>query len=200
MTLRASIPVLKVTNGLGERLLNIDTRGVAELEKRSAEHFPYAASSYLGTRAVLNRLRLGSRDVVIDIGCGKGRVVCIAAQYAVRGVIGIDTSADLLAAAEKNAAALRRQRAPITFVRASAYEFDYSDVTALYLFNPFGPATMMRTLARINETRSGPVRIAYVNPVYDGVLHAAPWLGQIDWWKGGSRFALRADVSFWRAG
>ena len=54
-----------------------------------------------------------------------------------------------------------------------AEETDYDEATAVYMFHPFGAVTLRAVMKRIEETlseHSRRVRLAYVNPVHEGVL------------------------------
>jgi hypothetical protein len=78
------------------------------------------------------------------------------------------------------------RKAPIAILNTSAQEYDYPEVTAFYLFNPFGAATLNATLTRVFQSwakspRS--IRISYANPVHETVLAECPWLECYDFWK-----------------
>jgi SAM-dependent methyltransferase len=53
--------------------------------------------------AVLNRLRLAGDELALDVGCGTGRLTEVLARRLPRGrVIGVDLSANMLAAARQH--------------------------------------------------------------------------------------------------
>src|SRR5262245_17113716 len=96
---------------------------------------------YTSTWRVLRHLALQPSDVFVDVGCGKGRVLCCAARQPVAQVIGVDLSAELCREATENARRLRGRQAPIEVVNTFAQDFDYSEATVVYFFDPFGADT-----------------------------------------------------------
>jgi SAM-dependent methyltransferase len=180
-----------------ETRLGISTRGVAAVDHPDAGH--YATMAYSTVYPILRHLALGPSDVFVDIGCGKGRVLCAAARQSVGKVIGIDLSVERCQEATENARRMRGRRAPIEVANALAQEFDYSSATAVFLFNPFGPATLEATLNRIAKDRAGaPVRFAYSNPMQDAVFQDQLWLERGEYWHT-AKTGLEHDVVFYRS-
>jgi len=143
----------------------------------------YSAMHYSTIRKVLARLALEPSDVFVDIGSGKGRVLCCAALYPMRAVIGVDLSEELNEQARMNARHARGLRAPIEVHTVLADEFDYSECTVAFLFSPFGPETLRKVLSKIHADRGDrPVRIAYANPAHLEVFAEQDWLEQYDFW------------------
>ena len=171
----------RLNNLVWEYRMGISTRGVIEVDHPDAGH--YAAMSYRSIFATLAALRLGRDDVFVDIGCGKGRVLCCAARTPMRKVVGVDLSAELCEDARCNAARARGLKTPIEVHCALADDFDYSEGTVFFLFSPFGAETMRRVLAKIHADRgSGDVRIAYANPAYPEPFAEQAWLERYEFW------------------
>lgn len=165
----------RLNNLWWERRLRVSTRGIVPTDHPDSVH--YGTMAYRTVLGVLDRLALLPSDVFVDIGSGKGRVLCCAARTPVRRVVGVELSADLCRQARLNAARLRGRRAPITVENTPADQYDYSDATVLFLFDPFGPATLRSVLGRIGEeTRGNGLRLAYANPTHDAVFQEQPWL------------------------
>jgi len=91
----------------------------------------------------------------IDLGCGKGRALLIAAQFPFRQVRGVEFAPALHAIAEKNIAVYRGPRCCYD-VRADlddAANYPVPDgPLVVFMFNPFGGVVLDRVLA--NLTRS----------------------------------------------
>lgn len=192
---------LRASNLMWELLLGISTRGAAP-EIGTEEYAPYATAPYAALHAILAHLKLRPDDVFVDLGCGKGRVVCCAARLAVREVIGVDMSSDLLTIAQANVRRLRGKRSSTRLVLAKAEEFNYPEVTAVYLFNPFGARTLSAVLSnfeRATHERGTAIKVAYFNPVHESVLRQQSWLEEIDRWEPFHVFGQRNAVSFWRS-
>lgn len=189
----------RIGDRLWERRLGIRTSGPLDVGIEDAEI--YTSVSYQANIAVLRHLSLEPDDVFVDVGCGKGRLACLAATWPIAKVIGIEISPALSEIARANARRLRIRRAPILIENCSAVDFDYRDATALMLFNPFGSKTMGAFVHRIGEAlleRPRPLRIAYLNPVHESVLASTPWLERYDrlpvsQWRG-----RKYAVTFWR--
>ena len=182
-----------------EKRFNIVTAGRRDARHADAVH--YEPLPYYAVFRVLDRLGLGPADVVVDIGSGMGRSVCVAASYPVRAVLGVEIEPELHAIAEGNVRRMRRRRAPIELQCRSATEFDYDRATALWIFNPFGAATMRTVLGRVEESlRRVPraLRIAYVNATCAHVFAAQPWLALDDQWRMSAWSRVKTPVQFYR--
>ena len=184
----------RINNVVWEKRLGISTRGMV-----AVDHFdsmPYGTMSYHLVWPVLNHLNLGPSDTFVDVGCGKGRVLCCAARYGVERVDGVDFDASFCDAARVNAQRMKGRRAPISVLTGTADKFDYSDTTVLFFFNPFGAATMAPLLEQIASQATRSLRIAYGQPTADEVFKQQSWLEQTDYWD-----ATEVDpaVSFYRS-
>ena len=62
----------------------------------------YMPAPYDLLEEVFEKLDIGSFKHIIDIGCGKGRALCVAAAYGDKKITGIDFSKDLCRAATNN--------------------------------------------------------------------------------------------------
>jgi precorrin-6B methylase 2 len=165
----------RLDNVWHESMYGISTRGIVDTDHPDSVY--YATMPYQAIRKVLRQLALQPSETFVDIGCGKGRVVCCAARQRMASVIGIDISEALCAQARINAERLRGRKTPITIHQLPAQEFDYSGADALFLFNPFGADTLDQVLTRIekdNEARA--VRIAYATPTHKAVFNDHGWL------------------------
>lgn len=194
-----------MTNGLRDRLnnvwwesrLGISTRGTVATDHPDSVH--YATMGYRTVWRVLDHLALRPSDIFVDVGCGKGRVLCCAARYAIKQVMGVDLSADLCSQARENARRMRGRRGPIDVTNMLADDFDYSTATVLFLFDPFGAATLAPLLTKLSQDTAGhQLRIAYANPTHDRVFAEQPWLRRDGYWDR-TETGLEHDVSFHRS-
>jgi SAM-dependent methyltransferase len=170
----------RVDNLRWELQLGITTRGVAPVSHADSTH--YATMHYATIRAILEHLELGPEDVFVDIGSGKGRVLCCAARHPVKLVVGVDLSERFCEAARENGRRLRGEHAPISVEAAPAQDLDYSEATVLFLFDPFGAATLEPLLEKIGREHRRPLRIAYANPQHDDVFEHQPWVESTERW------------------
>lgn len=115
----------------------------------------------------------------IDIGCGKGRTLLMAAALPFREIIGIELDPGLTQIAEENLAKSRKAglTLPPTHVLCTdAAELDLPDSPCLiYLYNPFTAAVMEKLLDRMEASLTQNPRqldILYCNS-FQGVVIAA---------------------------
>ena len=167
-----------------DALLGIKTFGhVPAHPDMSARNIRYDPLPYRSLRAVARHLPLSQNDHLLDIGCGKGRVLCFFALRHIRRCSGIEISSDLSGAARRNARCLRRRRAPIDVTQADAMDSGIGDASIIYLFNPFSAEVMEPVLRNIEHSlraRPRPLRICYINPVQGALLDARDWLELAD--------------------
>src|SRR5215212_7913473 len=78
-----------------ETYFNISTRGDAPSPHHDASRYGYL--SYHTYWSIFDRLALTPDDVVVDLGCGKGRVSCLASHYRIKQSIGVEIDASLYA-------------------------------------------------------------------------------------------------------
>jgi SAM-dependent methyltransferase len=183
-----------------ERRFKLQTAGHRDARFEDAVH--YEPLPYYAVFKVLERLRLTPKDVVVDIGSGMGRAVCVAAAQPIAAALGVEIEPELHAIAESNARNMRGRRAEIRLRCESATEFDYDAATVLWIFNPFGAATMRTVLARVEASwraRPRPLRIAYINATCAHVLAAQPWLQLEDAWQMSAWSRVKTPVQFYRS-
>ena len=108
----------------------------------------------------------------LDIGSGKGRAICVAAQYGFNKLTGIDFSKELCKIAEKNMALTKQKNPRIDYriINNDAFYFDIpADADCIFLFNPFDEVIMSAVVQHIcNSLQSYPrsLYILYVNPLH----------------------------------
>jgi len=187
-------------NLMWETRLGIVTRRLGEKKHKTTEHQYYATIAYRAMFRVLRMAELQPDDVLADIGCGKGRVLCCAATINIARVIGIEDVPHLCAIARKNLQQMRGRRAAWEVLDGCAEDFDYSRANVFYLFNPFGPVTMRKMLARVEKlTSQREIKIIYANPAYDSVMAEAPWLERYLTFRPTPRLEPKLWVSLWRS-
>ena len=144
----------------------IKTNG--QLFHLNPEHIEYTPLAYRHLVSILRRLQIGSDDVFLDYGCGKGRALVVAAKFSFREIIGVELSADLVETAKTNIRMARGLHCRnIRVLCADAAEFDVPDsVTIIYFFNPFTGSVLRRVLVKIRESldrRPRRIRVIFFN-------------------------------------
>lgn len=104
-------------------------------------------------------------DILVDVGCGKGRVInCWLSLGLTNRMYGLELDPEL---AERTARRLRR-RPNVSILAGDAINNLPADGTVFYLFNPFNKEVMSRFRDRILEGCTRPQRLAifYYAPVF----------------------------------
>ena len=168
-----------------EKRLGIDTLGFIEpKEKKSLfkdEHF-YNAVGYVIMRKILHYLRPGRADVIMDLGCGKGRCICFfAAERRVKRVIGIELHRGLYEAAVKNTNNLKGKMSKINIYHADVVNFtEIDEVTIFVMHNPFGEKTLTNVIKNIEKSLKVNPRtiniVYYPTPNCAWLFDETPWL------------------------
>jgi SAM-dependent methyltransferase len=100
-------------------------------------------------RYVFRRIRISPGAVFVDIGCGKGRPLLVAAEAGFSKVFGIEINPKLAAIAEKNAQIFLSKKAlsgSIQVIAGDAEKLDLPEADYFFLFNPFGEASLKKFL------------------------------------------------------
>jgi SAM-dependent methyltransferase len=190
----------RLSDRFWETRFNINTRGGAPSPHSDAHHYGYLA--YHTYFSVFDRLRLKPSDVVVDLGCGKGRVSCIAASYRIRASVGVEIDPPLAELAQVNATRMRGRRAPLRIECVSATDFDYDETNVIVMFHPFGPDTMRTVMSRWQHSlarRPREFRVVYGNPILSPMLAAKPWLELYECWNPGTWSRVKFPIHFYRS-
>ena len=134
-----------------DKLLQIQTGGRDETNADEYHH-PYEPTDY----RVLERLAksgfIGEEDVVLDYGCGKGRVGFFLSYRTKAKTIGIEYDARIYEDALNNRkAAISRIKPDFVLTRAEEYQVP-ADVNRCYFFNPFSVEILHKVMARICDS------------------------------------------------
>ena len=115
-------------------------------------HHPYEPTPY----SVLERLAdsgfFGKEDVVLDYGCGKGRVGFFLSHQTKAKTIGIEYDERIYQdAVENRKNAPSKAKADFVLTRAEEYAVP-AEVNRCYFFNPFSVEILHKVMARILES------------------------------------------------
>lgn len=118
----------------------------------------------------------------IDFGCGKGKVVLMAAGLPFRRIVGVELSPKLLATAAENLARYRGPRVCQDLELVCADAADYvipPEPAILYFHNPFEAEVMQTVLSNIRrslEASPRPCHIVYFHARWKELFDHAPFL------------------------
>lgn len=116
------------------------------------QNYGYDPTPYVVLEELVKLNLIKKEDVVVDYGCGKGRIGFFLNNQIGCKVIGVDHSERLLKVASKN---LERygDNGNITFVHSKAEEFAPDEANCFYFFNPFSTKIFRQVLKRIEESK-----------------------------------------------
>ena len=114
--------------------------------------YPYEPTPY----SVLERLAstglFGKGDVVLDYGCGKGRVGFFMSYRTKAEAAGIEYDEGIYQSAlENRKTAIPKAKAEFVLTRAEEYEVP-PEINRCYFFNPFSVEILQKVMARIIES------------------------------------------------
>ncbi len=166
----------------GEKKYNINTTGADALKKLSKKGIDithatiYMPISYLLLEEIFRQLPSTSKKHFLDIGCGKGRAVCVAAHHGYTKITGLDFSKQLCEDALTNLQNTKKELPSIQYeiITKDAINFEIpADVDCIFLFNPFDVVIMTAVVSNIMESvKEYPreITVAYANPLYEGIF------------------------------
>ncbi len=138
-------------------------RGAQETRFAQMGAYAISNSSYAAVRHLFQG-RVKASDVLVDVGCGKGRVInsWLADGYANR-IIGVELDAEIAASTR----ARLRHFHNVSIVSGDIVANFPDNGTLFYLFNPFDAQAMMRFKDRLKESVSrrstGEATVIYYN-------------------------------------
>jgi SAM-dependent methyltransferase len=162
--------------------------GIDDAERRD-KAILYLPSPPRVTRWLFNHVGIDFSDFTfVDLGCGKGRVLLIAAERPFRRIVGVEISAELAAIARANVASYqpesqRIREIEVVNIDAAAFDMPDGDLL-LHLYHPFDPEISAAVLRRLETSLTdAPRRVvvgyllytAAVEPV-KSVFSGFPWL------------------------
>jgi len=162
----------------GERKYGIHTTGSDELKRTEASGVDishatvYMPASYLLLEEIFTKLPGDERKHFLDIGCGKGRALCVAVHYGYNKVTGIDFSNEFCANAEENLQHTKKIFPSLDFsiINKDAAMVEIpADVDCIFFFNPFDQVIMSAVAKNILDSyKKNPrnIYIVYLNPLY----------------------------------
>ncbi len=163
----------------GEKKYGIHTSGEDEL--KSLENLGvdishatiYMPASYSLLEELLSLPLLKKYNYFVDIGCGKGRALCVAAYFDFKKVLGLELSKDLCKIAKENIAVTKKIFPQLDgkIINNDAYYFEIeTDMDCLFMFNPFDEFVMEAVMENVKISlakKDRPMAIIYLNNLHE---------------------------------
>ena len=124
-----------------DKLLQIETSKSIQLDEHdNVINFMYEPLPYRYLKKIFNKYPICEDGHLIDFGCGKARILVMAASYGCKNLYGIDINEHLLDTAEKNLKYHTKKYNDTQFqlfcMDAKKYQFD-PKINVLFFYNPF---------------------------------------------------------------
>lgn len=170
----------------GEKKYRINTTSFNNLSRfnikgnQLAHATEYMPVSYFTIEELFSHLpENAGAGVFLDIGCGKGRAMCIASHYGFSNVSGIDFAKEMIDAAEKNLSQTKEKfpglRYELSWADVSSLEIA-KEVSTVFLFNPFDEVLMKNVVQKVTRSLKEyprPFYILYASPRHEDLFFAA---------------------------
>lgn len=172
---------LSLKGYLGDKRLGIDTGWYDYVNAHNSpgDSFRYEPTSYAVIQKAIDFIKLKEDDVLVDYGCGSGRVLFAMATQNLKKVIGIEFDESLVNIARKNLYQFKFKNTPIEIIHMDATTFNPIEGTIFYLGNPFGEKTLKIVLDNIKislDKNPRTIKIVYFNSTGKSVLEKNDWL------------------------
>lgn len=175
-----------ITEEQWDRKLKIQTIG--RLDGHADQYrYPYEPTPYVVLERLAESGYISRENILIDYGCGKGRVGLFLHHAISCETIGLEFDKDIFLQAEENKEAAAKGNGVI-FYHADAAEFSVVDADCFYFFNPFSVEILKSVMGRIMESyyeNPRKMRLFFYYPndeylVYLMTMYALAFVEEID--------------------
>lgn len=133
-------------------------------------------------RDVIRSIEVSDDSVLLDVGCGKGKVLLLGAEHDFKRIVGIDVVPSLCEEARKNVELARSKgkggNAEIYVTCINALDYDFTDEDVVVINNPFDIVYMEKFVERLSSHSKSIGRVVwllYFNPKQRHVLDSSPY-------------------------
>ena len=134
-----------------DKRLQIKTIGRDE-KNADQYRYPYEPTPYCVLERLVNSGLIREHDVVLDYGCGKGRVDFFLSHQTKAHTVGIEYDSRIYECARENQkTASSSAKAEFVLARAEGFEVP-AEVNRCYFFNPFSVEILQKVMARLLES------------------------------------------------
>ena len=173
----------------GEKKYQIDTSLIdylhgEKIESNNLDHASiYQGSNYYLIEKALEFLRNeNANNSITDFGCGKGRILVVAAHYGFAMITGVDFAPLLCGEAERNIDKVTTLFPSSTFKIVCDDAVNYKiekDMNVFFFFNPFDEVVMLQVVKNILSSlkeNDRKIYVVYINPLHKEIFLSAGFI------------------------
>lgn len=176
---------LRINDRYYDRHFNVNTAAVKTetgYNLAEKESVPYHTIHYRGLFFLFDKIRdLDSENILLDYGCGKGRIVTVAAFCNFKKIIGVELS-PIISIAQENLKKMKfRKTENVELIKKDARDYTIPhDVNTFFFYNPFSGSALDEVVANIRRSVSQHPRkitIIYINyDDFDRCIDQQGWI------------------------
>ncbi len=154
----------------------------------------YQAASYWELDRLFRKETFTANDHIIDVGCGKGRLLAYMLRRNFPGAIsGVEISPHLAAIVRQWTQRVGNPKVHV--IEGDALELNYNPYTLLYIFRPFTTAFFQAFIQRVEATVTHPIKFFYLSDQGDGeyLLDRSGWQ-MIRWGRQQKHYGLYLEL------
>ena len=173
-----------------------DLTVTGENKEHGSFYQPTMARSF---NRLLDTIPLPPESVLVDFGCGKGRVLLLAVLRGIPKAVGIEFSPELCAIARNNVRIVEQAtgaRLNIAVIEGDVTHYEIEDdQNVFFFFNPFDDVVLEAVVKNIKKSlqrKPREIAIIYYNPVHSHILDNS-FLPRNSYLIGGEEYMLYAN-------
>src|SRR4051812_27000389 len=154
----------------GEKKYKLNTAGFDRVVASTA--YSYMPSNYILLEELFTELNKYSHNgTFLDLGCGKGRAMMVAAHYNFKKIMGVELEKEYCNAIADSIPNIEKELScKIDVICTDAGEYKIpNDVQTIFFYNPFKETVMEKVVQNLMESiinYNRPVFVIYLNPLF----------------------------------
>jgi SAM-dependent methyltransferase len=174
MILRGPLETATLLRGEKTREQKLGINTMVFKRSRTPSNYHYQGASYKVLDKIFKELKnLAASHQFFDVGCGRGRVLVMAAEAGFKNVVGVEIDPELVRDAEENLkrySSSSKVNLPL-ILNGDARSIKYPDKPTVYFFfNPFSEVILSEVLTKILRQGAADNYFVYMNPRHKHVF------------------------------
>jgi len=199
-----------ITDPLFDLRYGFDTGSIVELDRLTIKSenriygVHYQPTKVIFLKKFLKHIQhlLPSHAVLVDLGCGKGRVLLVASEFGFKELRGIEFAHELCEAARFNIEIYKSHNPTnivFNIIESDVAQYSFQpDENVYFMFNPFNEIVMEKVLNDICislQIQPRKILIIYLNPTCDKLIKSFPGIRKIGDFYYGYHFTVYSNYA-----